>query len=383
MASLKPKGLFGGIPTILPNPAGVVGIGSDSNSPIQVKPKPVTVTGGHKTVQHWAELAVGAGKSVSPNIPPEILLGLIQVESDGVEGRISSAGAFGLTQFIPSTAAAYGVKPGDPRSQIYGAAHYLHDLGFKKGNEARAIGMYNPLNGKPNVGYANAVLAAARQYRVNGGGGVTVGVNDSVNPSNPLTEGWDALKAFGRVIINPSLLGKLLARAYAFFWKLVWKAIWEVLIAPIWHWVQRATDYYFRDIMSGKSGSGYYYSMAGIVTAAFWSLGYAILWGRAEDPGLAVSARDSMLGRFVRTGQNAVASRNVVSPSKVEENTKNKPNAVTSKVPVAVTRSIKVARRRPVKVAAANESTKEITEDGSENGNAQPVTTTDDATEPS
>jgi hypothetical protein len=348
--------------------------------PVHIGGKPqVTVSGGSKEVRQWAALCVEAGKSVTPNIPPEILLGLIEVESSGNINAISSARAFGLTQFIPATAATYGVKPGDARSQIYGAAHYLHDLGYKKGNEARAVGMYNPLNGKPNVGYSSSVLGAARKYKVEGSnsvisGGVQVdnsATNQAAGLLDGFKDGWDAVKTVVGVIINPSLLGRLVARTYAFLLKLVWKAIWEVVIAPIWHWIQRAVDYYFNQIMSGKVQSGYYYNMAGIVTIAFWSMGYAILFGRAEDPGLAVDARDSMLGRSVRTGQNVFASRNIVKPSKVDESTKNKPEPSTSEIPVSEQRRISVTRRRPVKVTRADKST-----DQTGDGNGDDATTT-------
>lgn len=315
----------------------------------------VTVTGGDKVVQQWGALAVQAGKSVTPNIPPNVLLGLIHIESRGNINAISSAQAFGLTQFIRSTADKYGVKPGDARSQVYGAAHYLHDLGYKPGNEARAIGMYNPLNGKPNTAYSNSVIAASKLYKVSGGG-TAPGVNSPA--LDGVGDAWAAVKTLVTAIVNPSNLGRLIARAYAFFWKLIWKAIWEVVLAPIWHWCQRAVDYYFNQIMSAKKESGFYYNMAGIVTLFFWALGYGVLWGKAEDgPGLATSPRDTMLGRAVRTGQNLVAARNVVKPKDVAAKTKKKPDPVVSETPVVETRRVSVSRRRPVKVAGTDTNT--------------------------
>jgi soluble lytic murein transglycosylase-like protein len=109
-------------------------------------------------------------------IPADVLLGLISVESSGVEGRTSSAGAGGLTQFIAGTAARYhvNVAPGHARSQIMGAAHYLVDLGFKS-NPTRALNAYNgaqTIGGRPNP-YAANVLNAAKRYRGASGASTT------------------------------------------------------------------------------------------------------------------------------------------------------------------------------------------------------------------
>jgi soluble lytic murein transglycosylase-like protein len=109
-------------------------------------------------------------------IPADVLLGLISVESAGVEGRTSSAGAGGLTQFIRGTAARYhvNVAPGHAHSQIMGAAHYLVDLGFKS-NPTRALNAYNgaqTIGGRPNP-YATNVLNAAKRYRGASGSSAT------------------------------------------------------------------------------------------------------------------------------------------------------------------------------------------------------------------
>jgi soluble lytic murein transglycosylase-like protein len=100
-------------------------------------------------------------------IPTAVLLGLIHVESGGDPNVVSRAGAFGSTQFEPGTAAEYGVHPGDIASQVEGAAHYLHDLGYAHDPTA-ALAKYNA---GPAAGflqragdYPRKVLAAARSY---------------------------------------------------------------------------------------------------------------------------------------------------------------------------------------------------------------------------
>jgi membrane-bound lytic murein transglycosylase B len=114
-------------------------------------------------VLQWAYLARSAGHEFE--IPPEVLLGLITVESSGRLDAVSDAGAFGLTQFIPSTAQAYDVKPNDPRSQIFGAARYLRDLGYHK-DPRLALAKYNagPANPAAAGNYPDKVLAAAKRY---------------------------------------------------------------------------------------------------------------------------------------------------------------------------------------------------------------------------
>ena len=107
-------------------------------------------------------------------IPGRYLAGQEFIESGFNPGAVSSAGAFGISQFIPSTAASYGVKRGTShgaiKSQIMGQAHLLHDLGFSK-NKRLALGNYY---GDPNSSYAQSVLDAAKKY-IGVGKGINVG----------------------------------------------------------------------------------------------------------------------------------------------------------------------------------------------------------------
>jgi soluble lytic murein transglycosylase-like protein len=81
-------------------------------------------------------------------ISPAILFALLQTESGFDPNAVShdSAGnpiAYGIAQFTPETAQAYGVNVNDPQSSIYGAAHYLSDLFKKFGNYSSALAAYN------------------------------------------------------------------------------------------------------------------------------------------------------------------------------------------------------------------------------------------------
>lgn len=55
----------------------------------------------------------------------------------------SSAGAQGIMQFMPATAAQYGVSALDPSSAIPGAAHYMSDLFTQFGSWRLALAAYN------------------------------------------------------------------------------------------------------------------------------------------------------------------------------------------------------------------------------------------------
>lgn len=116
----------------------------------------------NRTVTRWAPQAAKAHRRYR-DVPTRVLLGLVETESAGVEGRTSSANAKGLTQFIPGTAAAYHVntRPGHAQSQLTGAAHYLHDLLKQTGNIRSALVRYSG----GATGYPSTVLSRAESYR--------------------------------------------------------------------------------------------------------------------------------------------------------------------------------------------------------------------------
>ena len=81
-------------------------------------------------------------------IPSNYLAKLLHAESSYdpaiINGtRKSSAGAVGIAQFMPATAAELGVNPTDPMSAIDGAGRYLSQLYAQFGNWPEAIAAYN------------------------------------------------------------------------------------------------------------------------------------------------------------------------------------------------------------------------------------------------
>jgi soluble lytic murein transglycosylase-like protein len=101
-----------------------------------------------------ASTAAGGGSTYAPmieqaaaryGIDPSVLYGLIEQESGFDPSATSGAGAQGLTQLMPSTAASLGVtEPLDPTQSIEGGARYLSGLLRQfGGNTADALAAYN------------------------------------------------------------------------------------------------------------------------------------------------------------------------------------------------------------------------------------------------
>jgi soluble lytic murein transglycosylase-like protein len=89
----------------------------------------------------YAGLFTQAGQKYG--ISPSLLAAVASQESGFNPSAVSSAGAKGLMQFMPSTAAGLGVNPLDPASSIDGAARYLSSLTAQFGSTDLALAAYN------------------------------------------------------------------------------------------------------------------------------------------------------------------------------------------------------------------------------------------------
>lgn len=76
-------------------------------------------------------------------IPQNLFFSMIQQESGWNAGARSSAGAIGLGQLMPGTAADLGVNPYDWRQNLEGAGKYLSDQYKKFGRWDLALSAYN------------------------------------------------------------------------------------------------------------------------------------------------------------------------------------------------------------------------------------------------
>jgi soluble lytic murein transglycosylase-like protein len=110
-------------------------------------------------------------------VDPALLKGLIRQESNFNPAARSGAGAVGLTQLMPATAASLGVSdPTDPAQAIEGGAKYLRaQLDRFGGDAAKALAAYNAgpgavqrFGGVPpyaeTQAYVQRVLGYAREY---------------------------------------------------------------------------------------------------------------------------------------------------------------------------------------------------------------------------
>jgi soluble lytic murein transglycosylase-like protein len=99
-------------------------------------------------------------------LSPSLLASVIQAESSGNPMAVSPAGAQGLMQLMPATAASLGVtNPFDPAQNIDAGARYLSTLINQYGDVGTALAAYN--SGPRNVGSGAAWPASVTSY-VNG-----------------------------------------------------------------------------------------------------------------------------------------------------------------------------------------------------------------------
>jgi cell wall-associated NlpC family hydrolase len=89
----------------------------------------------------YAPLLQAAGAKYG--VPPALLAAVARAESNFNPGAVSSAGAQGLMQLMPSTAAGLGVDPADPAQAIDGAARLLAGNLRTFGSVPLAVAAYN------------------------------------------------------------------------------------------------------------------------------------------------------------------------------------------------------------------------------------------------
>lgn len=76
-------------------------------------------------------------------LDPKLLTALVRAESGFKATAVSHAGAIGLGQLMPGTAAALGVDPHDPLQNLDGAARYLKEQLSRFGRVDHALAAYN------------------------------------------------------------------------------------------------------------------------------------------------------------------------------------------------------------------------------------------------
>lgn len=98
-------------------------------------------------------VAIAQQDAIAVGIPPTYFVRQINNESGFNPNAVSPAGAVGIAQFLPGTAAGLGINPWDPIQALRGAArlmaNYAHQYG---GDYAKALAAYN--GGSGNLQYA-------------------------------------------------------------------------------------------------------------------------------------------------------------------------------------------------------------------------------------
>jgi soluble lytic murein transglycosylase-like protein len=156
-----------------PQPAASQASNTSFAQALSAAQSPVAPGGAGGPVPFGAEIDAAAQRY---GLDPALLKGLIRQES-GFDARAqSSAGALGLTQLMPSTAASLGVDPLDPAQAIDGGARYLRQqLDRFGGDPAMALAAYNAGPGAVAMyggippyaetqNYVQRVMAFAQQY---------------------------------------------------------------------------------------------------------------------------------------------------------------------------------------------------------------------------
>jgi cell wall-associated NlpC family hydrolase len=143
--------------------------------PEQTAPAAVSTAGGAALAGvPYADLFTrAAGRH---GVDASLLAAVASTESSFDARAVSPAGAQGLMQFMPATAAGLGVSPLDPASAVDGAARYLKSLTGQFGSTELALAAYNAGPGTVSryggippypetQNYVRTVMSKAESYR--------------------------------------------------------------------------------------------------------------------------------------------------------------------------------------------------------------------------
>jgi len=120
-------------------------------------------------------------------LSPAFLAGIIMRESSWDTTAHNPSGAHGLGQFLPGTAAQYGVNVNDGTSSIYGVAHYISDLiKQNSGNVQNALRDYGGFVTADPSGYIGDIGRYQSQYAAQGIGNNGAGLATDGNSTTPL-----------------------------------------------------------------------------------------------------------------------------------------------------------------------------------------------------
>jgi hypothetical protein len=127
-----------------------------SQTQVGTQKQPVVAAPAMPNIPQNDLVAVAQQDAIKYGISPVYFVRQIYAESGFNPNAYSPAGAIGIAQFIPSTAASLGVNPYDPISSLDGAARYMASLSNSFGGDyAKALAAYNAGSGTVNNAVRN------------------------------------------------------------------------------------------------------------------------------------------------------------------------------------------------------------------------------------
>jgi len=118
-------------------------------------------------------IAIARQAAIDAGIPPDLFVRQINRESGFDPHALSPAGAQGIAQFMPETAASLGIDPWNPVDALKGAAHLMaRYTNMFDGTYAKALATYNAGPGAVqhalkvcgNAHWMNCLPAETQQY---------------------------------------------------------------------------------------------------------------------------------------------------------------------------------------------------------------------------
>lgn len=152
-------------------------------------------------------------------VPAGLVFAVIEAESNFRPDAVSSAGAIGLMQLMPATAAGLGVDPWDPAQNVDGGVRFLRANYDQFGSWELALAAYNagPGNVQRYGGippfaetqrYVPKVLALWRQYGDAPAAGESGG-DDAPNNPAPAAAGSNVIVGLGALLVLLALVEDL------------------------------------------------------------------------------------------------------------------------------------------------------------------------------
>jgi hypothetical protein len=127
----------------------------------------------------WDDLVTHEARKAK--VPPQLALALMKQESGGKPDVTSAAGAQGLMQLMPPTAASLGVDPADPVQNIRGGVTYLRQqLDATQGDVGLALARYHggpdlAQHGPKTAAYVQSILGMLKAPAAVGAGAAKPG----------------------------------------------------------------------------------------------------------------------------------------------------------------------------------------------------------------